>query len=40
MMRIPDVFEKILVTEGRFAAWRTRRGVRVVSAGDFLAGNA
>ncbi len=40
LMRIPDVFEKILVTEGRFAAWRTRRGVRVVSAGDFLAGRA
>ena len=40
LMRIPDVFEKILVTEGSFAAWRTRRGVRVVSAGDFLAGRA
>lgn len=40
MMRIPDVFEKIIVTEGSFAPWRTRRGVRVVSAGDFLAGSA
>jgi len=38
MLRIPDLFDKVIVTEGEFAPWRTRRGVRVVSIGDFAGG--
>ena len=35
LLRIPDLFEKLIVTEGAFAPWRTRRGVRVMGIGDF-----
>ena len=38
MLRIPDLFDKVIVTEGEFAPWRTRRGVRVASIGDFVSG--